>query len=166
MSLLNKAASQLPKKKGKSINVVAITGVAPDDISFRALMEEDLGKHQHIDAIAYANLTGEISVHSLKSGMCDRLQPLFRTRRADHFQLHYEIFHHRAQKAARDNARTNTLTGKTPTALESQVIQSLPAQRVIRGSVDADPYRMAISSRESVTNEPRFEIIPSHLPKS
>lgn len=162
ITLLNKAADQLPKQKGDALNIVAITGYAGAQPHFLALIEAELETYRHVDAVAYASLAGAISVHSLHQDVCKTVAACFEARRADYFQLFYPIHHHRAQKEARVTLRP-PVTLSIPQSLISLDIPHLPTQRTIRRGEDALPYRSNVLSRDPVTNEPKITIIPSHL---
>jgi hypothetical protein len=158
------ADSQLPPIVPESINIVAVSGLAPMTDSLAQLIGEELAKATRVQVIVYRDLVGQRHVTSLDRNLAvevnRRLMPWATDKLGRYF---CNVIWNRSQQSARSQARTRLprprrRTNYTPPhILEARCIHTPTTL-----AIPSIPYRSDLVGRLP-SGEPLFECIVPYL---
>lgn len=167
-ALLGKAGAQLPNPAPTgTVNVAAITGIAPVNDGLRQLCHSELQDHPHVPVIVYADIVGQMTVFSLSNELAEQVHRKLERLPADEFGGFATITSYRPENARRLAARqTQPATAgdpSRPSGLVELVVKSLPPRRLFTLPPPQYPYRFALDKRLP-SGEPVFVWVPPFLP--
>lgn len=166
-SLAREAAYQLPKPAPPgSLNVVAVTGLAPVDGGLRRLCWSELNAYPSVGVIVYATIVGQISVFSRSSSLAERVQRRIEPWPADEFGGFATITTFRPENARRVEARRGqpiVAEAKSPSGLVELRVTHPPARKPLNRPPPEYPYRRELERRLD-SGKPIFRMVPPFLP--
>ena len=164
---MKRAAAQLPVvAPSTTLNVVAFTGYADMDIPFGEIIEAELLKYPHIDAVIYRTFRSDTSLMSLDSQAVTRLRECLRFECMSDFQPFYPFSWVIAEKESREIERQKIqpITNIGGSGLGNLFCEQIPLTCIYnRFRKPPFQYRRTLLRRES-DGEPIFRVEAPEVP--
>jgi len=165
-ALAKKASLQLPNPvPSRSINIVAITGIAPVNDQLRLLCWQELNDYPNVQVIMYSDVVGQVAIFSLSEDIAEQVRKRVALWRADEYGGYATVASYRPETARRSAARLVQPVSNidpVPKGLVEIPISHLPPRRLRVPPPAEYPYRFNLE-RRLASGEPIFEWVPPFL---